>query len=253
MKTLRDSAAIFQRSVNYTLRNPVWVAVGLIQPVLYLLLFGPLLVKLSAGPGFRAQNSWSVFTPGLLVQQAMFSCIFVGMGILSEQRSGVLDRLRITPASKIALLAGRVARDVLVILAQVGVLVLGAVAAGLRARPAGVLLAILLVGVLGVGLSALSYGLALRMRQEEAFSGLLNAVGLPVLLLSGILLPMSLAPTWLGYLSKANPLTHVVEAERHLFAGDLGSGTVLLGAALALLLLLLGGRTAVRAMQDTTR
>ncbi|MEV4613089.1 ABC transporter permease [Kitasatospora sp. NPDC049258] len=253
MKTITDSLAIFQRSVNYTLRNPVWVAVGLIQPVLYLLLFGPLLVKLSAGPGFRTQNSWSVFVPGLLVQQAMFSCIFVGMGILSEQRSGVLDRLRITPASKTALLAGRVARDVLVILTQVLILVLGAVLAGLRARPAGVLLAVLLIGVLAVGLSSLSYGLALRLRQEEAFSGLLNAVGLPVLLLSGILLPMSLAPTWLAYLSKANPLTHIVEAERHLFAGDIGSGPVALGAGLAVLLVAAAGRLAVRAMQDTAR
>ncbi|WP_405016168.1 ABC transporter permease [Kitasatospora sp. NBC_00070] len=253
MKTITDSLAIFQRSVNYTLRNPVWVAVGLIQPVLYLLLFGPLLVKLSAGPGFRAQNSWSVFVPGLLVQQAMFSCIFVGMGILSEQRSGVLDRLRITPASKTALLAGRVARDVLVILTQVVILVLGAVAAGLRAQLAGVLLAILLIGVLAVGLSALSYGLALKLRQEEAFSGLLNAVGLPVLLLSGILLPMSLAPTWLSFLSKANPLTHIVEAERHLFAGDVGSGPVALGAGLAVLLVLAAGRLAIRTMQDTAR
>ncbi|MFJ9522852.1 ABC transporter permease [Kitasatospora sp. NPDC101801] len=253
MKTITDSLAIFQRSVNYTLRNPVWVAVGLIQPVLYLLLFGPLLVKLSAGPGFRAQNSWSVFVPGLLVQQAMFSCIFVGMGILSEQRSGVLDRLRITPASKTALLAGRVARDVLVILTQVVILVLGAVAAGLRAQLTGVLLAILLIGVLAVGLSALSYGLALKLRQEEAFGGLLNAVGLPVLLLSGILLPMSLAPAWLSFLSKANPLTHIVEAERHLFAGDVGSGPVALGAGLAVLLVLAAGRLAIRTMQDTAR
>ena len=232
MKTIRDSLTIFERSVNYTLRNPVWVVVGLIQPVLYLLLFGPLLVKLSAGPGFRAQNSWSVFVPGLLVQQAMFSCVFVGLGILSERRSGVLDRLRITPASKTALLAGRIARDILVMLTQATVLVLGAVAAGM---------------------SGLSYGLALRLRQEEAFSGVLNAVGLPVLLLSGILLPMSLAPSWLAYLSKANPLTHIVEAERHLFAGDVASGSVALGAGLAVLLVLVAGRLAVRAMQDTAR
>ena len=253
MKTIRDSLTIFERSVNYTLRNPVWVVVGLIQPVLYLLLFGPLLVKLSAGPGFRAQNSWSVFVPGLLVQQAMFSCVFVGLGILSERRSGVLDRLRITPASKTALLAGRVARDILVMLTQATVLVLGAVAAGLRAPLGGVLLAVLLVGVLAAGMSGLSYGLALRLRQEEAFSGVLNAVGLPVLLLSGILLPMSLAPSWLAYLSKANPLTHIVEAERHLFAGDVASGSVVLGAGLAVLLVLVAGRLAVRAMQDTAR
>ncbi|MBN0048029.1 ABC transporter permease [Streptomyces actuosus] len=250
---VNDALAVFQRSLRYTVRNPAWVAVGLIQPTLYLVFFGPLLLKLSQGPGFDHADSWSVFVPGLLVQQAMFSCIFVGIGILNERRAGVLDRMRVSPAHKTALLAGRVARDVVVLLVQASVLVLGAVAVGLRASLPGVLLAVLLVGVLAAGMSSLSYGLALRMGQEEAYSGVLNAVTLPVLLLSGILLPMSLAPTWLAWLSRINPLTHVVTAERHLFAGDLDSGRVLLGAGLAVLLVLVAGRFGIRAMQDTAR
>ncbi|HEY0870745.1 MAG TPA: ABC transporter permease, partial [Acidothermaceae bacterium] len=95
--------------------------------------------------------------------------------------------------------------------------------------------------------SAASYAMGLILKDEDAFAPFIQGVSLPLLLLSGVLLPMSLAPSWLRHLSQINPLTHVVDATRALFRGDFGNGDVLWGIAvtiaLAALLAAWGTRT----------
>ncbi|MFC1414778.1 ABC transporter permease [Streptacidiphilus sp. N1-12] len=249
MKTLHDTRIIFERSMRYTLSNPAWVVLGLAQPLLYLVLFGPLLHSLSGVRGFGSGNSWQVFVPGLLIQQGVFGSLYAGFSILAESRSGVLERLKVTPASRLGLLLGRLLRDVLVLLVQAVILILGACVAGLDASVPGVLAALVVVVLLGIGISAFSYGMALRIRNEEAFGSVLSSVTLPLMLLSGVLLPMSLAPTWLADLAKANPVSHVVTTERALFAGDLTGGTTVLGAVLAAAIVLLGSVYGLRALR----
>ena len=163
----------------------------------------------------------------------------------------MLDRLKTTPTNQFALLAGRVARDVTVLLVQAALLTGGALLMGLRAPIAGIAVAWVLVGVLGTGVSAFSYGLALRLGNEEVFSSMLNGLLLPILLLSGVLLPMTLAPTWLSWLSKANPLSHVVNAERALFRGDLVTSSVTIGVAIAVLSVALAGVYGTNALRST--
>src|SRR5512142_3323767 len=107
---------VFRRAMRLSLRNPVWVIIGLFQPLLYLALFGPLLQRLTRLPGFPHGSSWRVLVPGLLVQLGIFGAAFVGFGLIEEMRSGVIERMRVTPASRTALLAGRVLRDVVVLL-----------------------------------------------------------------------------------------------------------------------------------------
>ncbi|MGA5702755.1 ABC transporter permease [Peterkaempfera bronchialis] len=238
MTTARTSLIIFRRSMHYTLRNPAWVIAGLLQPLLYLTLFAPLLSRLTEVPGF-GDNPWRVFVPGLLVQQSVFASVFVGFGVIADTRSGVLDRMRVTAASELGLLIGRVLRDVVVLTAQGALLVLGALVAGLRASLVGVLISFAVLGVLGLAMSALSYGLALRLPAEDVFGQLINSLTLPTLLLSGVLLPMTLAPGWLSGLSKANPLSHVVTGTRALFQGQLTGSGAMTGAAVAVGLALL--------------
>ena len=236
METLRDTRLIFGRQLRLSLRNPVWVIIGLIQPVLYLAFFGPLLVGVAGVPGFPPGNAWQVFVPGLLVQLGMFGAAFVGFGIIGEWRLGVLERMRVTPVSRLALLLGRVLRDVLVLLLQAVVLVLAGVAFGLRAPLAGVLIGLGFVVLLAVSLASLSYAAGLWTRSEDAFAPLLNLIMMPLLLLSGILLPMSLAPGWLDALSRANPFRWIVEAMRDVFLGRYATAEVAAGLAVALAL-----------------
>jgi ABC-2 type transport system permease protein len=228
---------IFRRSLGQSLRNPAWVLIGLLQPLLYLALFGPLLIPVVQNtPGFPPGDAWQVLVPALLVQQGLFGTLFVGFGLITEYRTGVIERMRVTPVSRSALLLGRALKDVLVLVVQAVLLILAAVPFGLRVPLGAALAALLLVAVLGLAMSSLSYALALRLKSEDALAPLFNTVGLPLLLLSGVLLPMSVAPLWLYNLSRANPFVYLVDAERALFRGELATPTVLVGAVVAVAL-----------------
>ena len=110
--------------MRLSLRNPIWVILGLIQPILYLVMFGPLLENMTRVQGWPGGDAWSVFVPGLLVQLGIFGAAFVGFGLLHEMRAGVVERMRVTPASRLALLLGRVLRDVVVLFVQ-GLILIG--------------------------------------------------------------------------------------------------------------------------------
>lgn len=90
---------------------------------------------------------------------------------------------------------------------------------------------------LAVSVASPSYVLALRTRSEDAFAPLLSAVTLPLLLLSGILLPMSLAPGWLDAVSRLTPFRYVVDAARAAFLGDYATAAVAEGALVTAVLL----------------
>jgi ABC-2 type transport system permease protein len=236
METLRDTMLIFRRQLQLSLRNPVWVIVGLIQPILYLAFFGPLLRGMAGIPGFPAGNAWQVYVPGLLVQLGLFGSAFVGFAIIAEWRAGIIERMRVTPVSRLALLLGRVLRDVLVLLVQAVVLVVAGVAFGLRAPVLGLVIGLGFVVLLAVSLSSLSYAAGLVTKSEDAFAPMLNMVTVPLLLLSGILLPMSLGPPWLDVVSRANPFRYIVEAMREVFLGNYATAVVVEGVLVALAL-----------------
>src|SRR5690348_9378002 len=220
---LRDAMITFRYQMRLLLREPVWIIIVMIQPLLYLALFAPLLDKLVGQPGFPAGNAWTTFVPGLLIQLGIFGSMFVGFGIIAEIRYGTVERMRVTPASRLGLLLGRVLRDTVVLLVQATLLTLIAVAFGLRVPAVGALITVGIVGMLGVSLASLSYAAGLWLKSEDALAPLLNMISVPVLLLSGILLPMSLAPKWLQHLAAINPFSHVVDGARAAFLGDLGN------------------------------
>jgi ABC-2 type transport system permease protein len=240
MRFLIDTWLVFSRAMRLSLRNPVWVILGLIQPILYLTLFGPLLEPVASAPGFPPGDAWLVFVPGLLVQLGMFGAAFVGFGLIAEWRAGVVERMRVTPASRGALLIGRVLRDVVVLVVQGAILIGAAQLFGLEAPLGSLLTGLAIVALLGAAFSALSYGAALKLKSEDAFAPLLNGLIVPVLLLSGILLPMTLAPRWLRTLADFNPLTHVVDGVRAVFRGEMAGGESLIGIAVTVALVALG-------------
>jgi ABC-2 type transport system permease protein len=250
MKTLRDTWLIFRRALGLTLRNPAWVGIGLLQPLFFLALFGPLLQPLAAAAGFPPGSALNMLVPGLLVQLGLFTS-FVGFGLIGELRYGVVERMRVTPVSRLALLLGRASRDVLILLVQSVLLVAVAVPFGLRVNPIGLLVVLGLLVLMGLLMASVSYALALWLRSEDALGPLLNMVTFPLLLLSGILLPISLGPAWLQALAAVNPLSHVVAAARALFNEQLADPSIPLAvglmAALATVALVIASRSFSRA------
>jgi len=230
---ITDTGVVFGRYTRQMLGSRVALLFGLLQPLLFLVLFGPLLEDVPLG---GSGDSWQTLVPGLLVQLGLFSSAFAGFGILMEKNTGVIERMRVTPVSRLALLLGRILCDVLQLLAQALVLVVTGMAFGLRAPVAGVLLGFLFVGVLAMSLASLSYALAMHVSTPQEFAPVVNAVNLPAMLLSGILLPMALAPAWLDAVSHFVPFRYLVDAVRAAFVGDYGSGSVAVGALVAVVM-----------------
>lgn len=249
---LGDTVLVFRRQLRLSLRNPAWVIIGLIQPILYLAFFGPLLAKIASGGllGVPASNPYRFFVPGLLIQLGLFGAAFVGFSIIADWRAGVIERFRVTPVSRMALLAGRVLRDVVTLTVQAIVLVLAGLAFGLRAPLAGVLIGLCFVAVVAVSLSAVSYAVGLLLKSEDALAPLLNMVMVPLMLLSGIMLPMTLGPQWLRDAAKVTPFGYIINAMRDVFAGHYVNAVVAEGigvsVGLAVVCLWLAGRAFVR-------
>ena len=221
MKLIRDTWLIFRRSLILTLRQPTWVVFGMMLPILYLVLFGPLLegaVK-QAGAGTNAFN-W--FVPGLIIQIAIFGTAFGGFGLIAELRNGVVERMRVTPMSRASMLLGRSLRDVVVLMFQALIMIVLAIPFGLVIQPGSIVAVLGLLVLIGLSVAPLSYAGGLALKSEDAFAPVVNSIAMPLLLLSGILLPMALAPDWLKFLSNINPLTHAVNAARALFNARLG-------------------------------
>jgi ABC-2 type transport system permease protein len=252
MKLLRDTWLIFQRNLIAVLRNPVWVIIGLIQPILYLGLFAPLLDGIAASPGFPPGGALTVFLPGLLIQLALFGAAFVGFGLIPELRSGLIERMRVTPVSRLALFLGRAGRDILTLLVQAIVLVVVAIPFGLKVDLAGFLITLVLLILLGLVMTSFSYATALALKSEDALAPVLNTVVLPTMLLSGVLLPMTLAPAWLRAVSSANPLKHAVDATRALFTGHLSDPSVGRGLIIMAVLAVLAVWWAVQSFRQAT-
>ena len=125
---LTETFVVFQRQMRILLRNPVWVFFGLTQPILYLVLFGPLLKKVVRRRARRRRRPGRSSCPGLLLQLAIFGAGFAGFGIIQELREGVIDRQRVTPARRVSLILGRTLGNVVTIGVQGAVLVAGGAA-----------------------------------------------------------------------------------------------------------------------------
>lgn len=232
MKILRDTWLMFQRHMGLFLRNPVWVVIGLIQPLLYLLLFAPLLKSVSTVRGFPAGGAYNVFVPGLLIQLGLFGATSVGFGLIQELRIGVIERLRVTPVSRLAMLLGRALRDVFTLLVQSLLLILLSLPFGLNIHPVGMVVVLGLLALIGLLFTSISYAVALWLKSEDSFAPLVFSATLPLLLLSGVLLPMSLAPDWLRTIALADPLSYAVDAARAVFNDHTGDVSVVKGVAL---------------------
>jgi ABC-2 type transport system permease protein len=252
MKLMRDTWLIFQRYVQILMSNPTWIVIGVVQPLLYLLLFAPLLKPLAAMRGFPPGGAYNVFIPGLLIQLGLFGAAGVGFSLIAELRQGVIERMRVTPVSRFALFLGRGLRDVLTLVVQSMILVLLAVPFGLNVHLLGLIIALGLVALIGLTISSIAYALALWLRSEDSYAPLIFTASLPLLLLSGVLLPLSLAPDWLKRIADANPLSYAVTAARAVFNNDMGNpdivkALVIMGL-LAILSIALAGRSFSRAV-----
>jgi ABC-2 type transport system permease protein len=254
VKLARDTWLIFQRQMLLVLRAPSWIAFALAQPITYLLLFAPLLkLALSAEGVTNYAQAYSIYVPGLLILTAILGGLFTGFSLLAEIRSGIIERARVTPVSRLSLILGRALREVVMLLLQAVVITLLALLFGLRVSIGDLLLAYVLLALLTIFAVSLSYGITMRVRNEASLGPMMTTISQPIMLLSGVLLPLTLAPLWLHRIAEFNPFYWATNGMRSLFEGHPADSTVWLSliivVALAVVTMSWSVRLFARAVQ----
>ncbi len=245
-----DTMTVLLRELRPTLRNPFSVIFSMVQPLFFLSLFGPLLIAISDQP---ADEVLQTFVPGILVMSALFAASTTGANLLMEIQTGSHERMLVTPIRRPALLVGRALKEIVPLVAQASLIVLVVVPFGFRFEPMGAVIGLAVLAAFGVGLGALSYTLALAVKSEDwIFWSVQQTLIFPLLLLSGMLLPIEEGPGWLRFLSQFNPLTHIVDAERLLFDGVILDAQVFYGVLAAVGLAVVGLAVGVRAIERAT-
>ena len=224
---LRDTYLIMVNEIRVTFRSPFWILHGLFQPVIYLLLFGPLLDGVTGARGFPSTNAIQFLAPGLLIMNALFSAGFAGFALQDKVDCGFLERLRVTPVNRLALALWLILVSSIELLIQSTVLVIASLFFGLVFDAWGVAALVLLILLIGVTMASISFSLALITREGGALAGVTNTFVLPLLILSGVMLPISFGPPIIQTLARFDPFLYAVNAARALIDGAIFDVSVL--------------------------
>jgi ABC-2 type transport system permease protein len=255
MTALNHTWQVALRYIRALLRQPAWVGISLVQPIIWLLLFGGLFKRTADIPGFSGGSYVEFLTPGVVVMLAVSSAGWVGMGFIEDINRGTMDRLLVSPIWRGALNLGSVAQSVLSIVIQSAVVIGLALAVGARFHNgvAGVLVLIAAAGLLGAVFASLSNGVAVFARQRETLIGVVTMVTLPLTFLSSALMQESLLPSWIRWVGKFNPVNWAVEAGRSAGAANPDWGLIASRGGFLALLLLASAAFATRAFNTYQR
>jgi ABC-2 type transport system permease protein len=230
----RHSWYMALRWIRALLRQPWFVAITLVQPVIWLLLFGALFKKVVDIPGFGGGSYIDYLAPGIVVMTALFSSGWNGMGMINDLEQGVVDRFLVSPARRLPLILGPLVQGAISIAIQ-SLIVVGLaliVGASFPGGVLGVIVLILCAVLLGTAMGAFSNGIALLARKEETLIGAVNFIILPLTFLSSAFMKQTLAPQWIQDVAKFNPVNWAVQAGREALAASPDWGYVLARAGL---------------------
>jgi len=226
-KLLTDTYLIGKNELLIQVRNPLWLFFGLFQPIVYLVLFSPFLDGIKSAPGFPSTNAIQFFAPGLLMMNVLFGASFAGFGLIDQLRTGFIERIRVTPVSRLAIVLGLIIRTPVVMITQSIILLLVAVLFfGLSLNILGLLIVLVIMMIMGITMASLSFTIALIVKDEGTLAAITNFFTLPLFLLAGVMLPISFAPKILQNVSVIDPFRYAVDASRALLNGDLANQNI---------------------------
>jgi ABC-2 type transport system permease protein len=256
MTAIAQSAYLTQRHTRALLRQPWFVAITLVQPVIWLLIFGSLFRSVTEIPGFAAGPSYlDYLVPGVVIMTALFSSGWSGMGTIDDIDRGVLDRYLVGPTDRSAIIVGRVVHEAVSLVIQV--LVIGGLALLLGARfeggPVGFGVLLLAAVLLAFTFASLSNAFALVLRQRESVIGVNQFMVLPLTFLSAAFMPLTLVPDWIATFARYNPVNWAIEAGREALLLDADWSLILPRLGALGLVAILAARLATRAFRSYQR
>jgi ABC-2 type transport system permease protein len=215
MIAARQTWQVYLRSFRVLMRQPAFLLITLIQPVVWLLLFGALFKSVAQIPGFHGSYI-NFFTPGVVVMLAVFSAGWSGMGAVEDIQSGVMDRMLASPVWRGSLNAGSVAYAAAAMVVQAILIIVLAVILGadFKGGVIGVIMMMFVASLLAAVVASLSNAVGLVGRQRETVIGVVGFVQLPLIFLSSATMQASLLPQWMQTVAKFNPVNWAVVAAR---------------------------------------
>ncbi len=226
VQTLRQTGWMVIRQLRNLSRQPIWVVMMIVQPMIWLVLYGQLFSRV---PSLRGGASTYVefLAPGIICMNAFFGGMWSGMGMITDLDRKVIDRFLAAPASRLAIVLSQVVRAGITAMVQTLILLLVGLALGVRVHGGvlGWLVIFVAAFLLASAFAGFSNGLALIFRRPESMIATANMVGLPLMFLSSILLTVAVMPGWIASVSRFNPVNWAVHAARQavLFGGDWGT------------------------------
>jgi ABC-2 type transport system permease protein len=255
MTFLAHSWFLALRVLRNLFRQPMWVVISVIQPILWLLLYGQLFKKVVELPGFNADSYISFVTPGLIIMSALQSGGWNGMGMIADMNSGVMDRFLVSPINRWVIIMGRILSMYIMGVTQWLVLIALGYATG--ARFAGGIIGVTVLYICGIMLAApfamLSHTLALVIRKQESILGVANLILMPLMFLSPILIDKNVMPDWIRSVSRFNPVNWSIDAAREALGADTDWNFVLLRIGWLLALTIISAAVATRAFRAYQR
>jgi len=218
MQTIRQTGWMVVRQLRNISRQPIWVVMMVVQPMIWLILYGQLFKNVGAQGHAPSAGSYIQFlAPGIICMNAFFGGMWSGMGMITDLDRKVVDRFLAAPASRLAIVLSQVVRAGITAMIQTLILLLVGLALGVRVH-GGALgwLAIFTVSfLLAAAFAGFSNGLALIFRRPESMIATANMVGLPLMFLSPILVAPFFMPGWIQSVSRVNPVSWGVHAARN--------------------------------------
>lgn len=224
MKLARDTWLTFQYEAGQLIHDPVSIAISLLQPITYLLLFTPFLKSVMGVSTYG--DAYRIYVPSLFCAMGVFSGLFAGFALIASIRQGVIARFRITPLSRAGLLLGRELVFVALVGFQALIIAVVALIFGLRVPPANLLFALLLLAMMVIIGVSISYMLAILVPDVNVLLNVTNGITEPIAVLAGILIPLSVAPLWVRDVALWNPFAWGANGMRAIFQGHLGAPVV---------------------------
>jgi ABC-2 type transport system permease protein len=226
------------RQLRALARQPAYLVISLIQPVIWLFLFGSLFRKIVELPGFGTASYLDYLVPGVVIMSALSTSMWSGMTVLEEIDRGVMDRFLVLPLHRSAIINASVIMQSLMTTVQSLIIVALGWAAGAHypGGVAGVLVLIAASVLIAVVFSAFSNTVGMLARQRETIIGINTFLLLPLTFLSSAFIVTALMPHWMRNVADGNPVNWALEAGRAAMSASPDWSRVLAwGGGLALL------------------
>lgn len=205
------------RQLRAFMRNPAYLVINVIQPIIWLLLFGALFKSVVNIPGFSGGGSYLEYlTPGIVMMTAMFGSAWAGTSYIQDMDRGVMDRFLTSPTSRVGLIIANMLYQAVLSVLQTLVVLGVAWLAGVRfgGGVTGILLLVLSAVLLTFVFAALSNALALLARSQNALIAISQILSFPLMFLSSAIMDTTLSPAWVRNIARFNPFEWSVIAGR---------------------------------------